>query len=327
MMNPPLLSIGMPVYNSEDCIGRAIESLLEQTYPNMEIVISDNCSTDRTKEICLSYAAADNRIRYHRNAIDIGKEPNFLRVLELATGEYFIWNCGDDDRPAGSLEELMKAMLRSPQAVMAHGPVIAKALRSTTILSNCMDLMQQDPSERVRRYAGKVEHNAIQYGLYKTAVLKRAFLTTDFMRNQYGHDFLLCMQMCLLGPVEYSPAPMIVYWEKGMHPTQNPMGKGRAVTLWNLLTVGEAVGKVWITLLSGCYYLLRPHEVRLSIRIRALIAFVGSFVRRYSRRLLTDAILIAAFPLRRLVAWTWPLARRLPLLLTLGNKLKVRGSL
>jgi len=326
-MNLPLLSVGMPVYNSEDCIGRAIESLLEQAYPNLEIVISDNCSTDKTREICLKYAAADNRIRYHRNMIDIGKEPNFLRVLELATGEYFLWNCGDDDRPAGSLEALMKAMLRSPQAVMAHGPVIAKAIRSTTILPNRMDLMTQDPSGRVKRYVGNVEHNAIQYALYKTSALKRAFLTTDFMRNQYGHDFLLCMQMCLLGPVEYSPAPMIVYWEKGMHPTQNPMGKGRAVTLWNLLTVGEAVGKVWITLLSGCYYLLRPYEVRLSIRIKSLIAFVGAFVRRYSRRLLNDAILIAAFPLRRLVAWTWPLARRLPLLLTLGHKLKVRDSL
>ena len=209
-MDLPLLSIGMPVYNSEQSIGEAIESIQAQTYTNVEIVICDNCSTDRTREICLGYAASDDRIRYHRNTTDIGKEPNFLRVLQLTTGDYFMWTCGDDIRPAGSLESLMTALLRSPQAVMAHGPVIAEATRARELLANYMNLMKEDPSERVREYVKGLEHNAIQYGVYKTTILKRAYVTTDFITNHYGHDFHLCLQMCLLGPVEYSSAPIVI---------------------------------------------------------------------------------------------------------------------
>jgi len=221
----------------------------------------------------------------------------------------------------------MDAVLKNPQAVMAQGPVIAEAVLSSTILANRMELKRQVPAERVREYVKKVEHNAIQYCLYKTNVLKRAYFTTNFIANRYGHDFLLCLQMCLLGPVEYSSTPMIVYRERGPHPTLDPMGKGRPVTLWNLLTVGEAVGKAWITLLCGCYYILRPRELPLSNRLRSLYAFVTAFVARYPGRLLSDGILIAAFPLRRFVSWLWPVARRSSFLLALSRMVKARASI
>lgn len=325
-MDGPLLSVGIPVYNSEHCIGAAIESLQAQTYTNLELVISDNCSTDRTGEICLSYAASDDRIRYHRNTVDIGKEPNFLRVLQLATGDYFMWNCADDIRPAGSLEGVMAAMLRSPQAVMAHGPVIAEATVSSRVLANRMDLMDADASERIRAYVRGMEHNAIQYGVYKTKTLKRAYFTTNFIANQYGHDYHLCMQMCLLGSIGYSPAPMIVYKEKGEHPTLDPMGQGRPLTLWNVLTTGRFVLKSWITLLFGCWYLFKPGEVRLSDRLRATVAYGTTFIARYHTRLFKDAVLIAAFPLRWLVSRLWLYARRSSALLVLGRKAKTRAS-
>lgn len=323
-MECPLVSIGIPVYNSEDCIGKAVESIQAQTYRNVEIVISDNCSTDRTRELCLAYAEKDERIRYHRNGTDIGKEPNFLRVLQLATGDFFMWTCADDVRPPGSLEGLMAAMLSSPQAVMALGPVAAEAISSTKVLDNRMNLMKGHPSQRVKAFVQGVEHNAIQYGLYKTQFLKRAYATTEFSSNHYGHDYLLCLQMCLLGPVAYSPTPMIIYHEKGMHPTLDPMGQGRPVTLWNALTAGKAVFKAWITLLHGCVYLLRPRELTLSDRISSLWAFGSAFVARYRGRLVKDAILVSGFPLRWLVSRAWPLAKRSSLLLTLSRKCKAR---
>ena len=323
-MGRPLLSVGIPVYNSEQCIGDAIESIQAQTYKNVEIVICDNCSTDRTREICLRYAASDERIRYHQNTTDIGKEPNFLRVLQLATGDFFMWNCADDIRPAGSLEGLMAAMLRSPQAVMAHGPVIAEAIESTKVLANRMNLMKDSPSERIREYVKGVEHNAIQYSVYKTKTLKRAYVTTDFNLNRYGHDFHLCLQTCLLGPVECISTPMIIYKERGVHPTCDPMGKGRPVTLWNVLTVGEAIVKAWTTFLHGCYHLLKPREVPLSDRLRSLYAFGITFLRRYKGRLLSDGILIAALPVRWFVSWVWPLACRSSVLVALGRKVRTR---
>jgi glycosyltransferase involved in cell wall biosynthesis len=64
----PRVSIGLPVYNGENFVGQAIASLLAQTFEDLELIISDNASTDRTEDICRDFAAHDRRIRYTRNA-------------------------------------------------------------------------------------------------------------------------------------------------------------------------------------------------------------------------------------------------------------------
>ena len=92
----PKLSFGLPVYNAEDTIGRAVESILAQTFTDLELVISDNASTDRTAEICCDWARQDARVRLFRNDLNIGLLPNFDRVFELAHGEYFRWIGSDD---------------------------------------------------------------------------------------------------------------------------------------------------------------------------------------------------------------------------------------
>jgi glycosyltransferase involved in cell wall biosynthesis len=320
----PLVSVGMPVYNTEGSIAGAIESIQAQTYTRTEIVICDNGSTDRTREICLRYAERDPRIRYSCNPTNIGKEPNFLRVLELATGEYFLWHCGDDVRPSDSLERLMIAMRQSPDAVMAHGPVIEEAAGTRNVLANAMDLTGPHAAQRVRAYVKGLQHNGMQYGLYKRSVLHRAYATSDFITNHYGHDFHLCLQMCLFGRVEYSLAPMVVYREHGSVPNRDPMGRGRAVTVSTMLGGHRAMLKAWITLLYGCYNLMRPREVPLRERIPALGAFAWAFIGRYGGRLLRDGILIVTHPMRWLLSCAWPMARRAPVILAFGRKIKAR---
>jgi glycosyltransferase involved in cell wall biosynthesis len=68
MLSCPALTVGMPVYNAERFIAKALDSFLDQTFTDFELLISDNASTDRTEEICRYYAARDQRIRYFRNA-------------------------------------------------------------------------------------------------------------------------------------------------------------------------------------------------------------------------------------------------------------------
>lgn len=83
------VSIGLPVYNGEQYLAKALDSLLAQTFTDFEVIISDNASTDRTSEICAAYLERDPRIRYYRNQQNIGAAPNFNRTFELATGMYF----------------------------------------------------------------------------------------------------------------------------------------------------------------------------------------------------------------------------------------------
>jgi Glycosyl transferase family 2 len=91
-----LVSIGLPVRNGERHVGEAVRSVLDQGYGRLELVISDNASGDGTEEICRQFARSDARVRYHRQAQNIGLVPNFNAVLHLARGTYFKW-MGDDD--------------------------------------------------------------------------------------------------------------------------------------------------------------------------------------------------------------------------------------
>jgi glycosyltransferase involved in cell wall biosynthesis len=92
----PLVSIIITSYNRADLIGKAIKSALEQDYPNLEIIISDNCSTDNSDEVIRKYVG-DKRIRYSRNETNIGMIPNYRKaVYELAKGEYLSFISSDD---------------------------------------------------------------------------------------------------------------------------------------------------------------------------------------------------------------------------------------
>jgi len=94
---PPKVSIGMPVYNGEKYIRDALESLLQQTYTNYELVVSDNASSDRTGEICQEYAGKDERISYFRQERNIGAAANFQFVLDHARANLFMWAAYDDE--------------------------------------------------------------------------------------------------------------------------------------------------------------------------------------------------------------------------------------
>jgi len=86
----------MPVYNAEQYLDRAFDSILAQTFEDFELVISDNASTDATEEMCRAYAQRDDRIRYFRNRENRGVIRNFNSVFRLSKGQYFKWAASDD---------------------------------------------------------------------------------------------------------------------------------------------------------------------------------------------------------------------------------------
>src|SRR5229473_2324672 len=96
MNSAPLVTIGLPTYNRASELKRAVESVLAQDYSNLELVISDNASTDDTQLVCERFCAQDNRIRYIRQPTNRGAAANFHEVLQRAGGEFFMW-LGDDD--------------------------------------------------------------------------------------------------------------------------------------------------------------------------------------------------------------------------------------
>jgi glycosyltransferase involved in cell wall biosynthesis len=88
MGDAPLVTIGVPVRNGEDCLAEALDSALAQAYPNLEILVSDNASVDATPEICRRYARADPRVRWWRNEQNVGFGYNFALTVEQARGDF-----------------------------------------------------------------------------------------------------------------------------------------------------------------------------------------------------------------------------------------------
>jgi glycosyltransferase involved in cell wall biosynthesis len=110
----PFVSIGMPVYNGEDYIEKALNSLLRQSFKNIELVVSDNASTDRTWSICQEIADRDSRVRLHRNRRNEGGLYNFYRVLELSTGAYFMFAAHDDIWHESFVASSVQALTQDP---------------------------------------------------------------------------------------------------------------------------------------------------------------------------------------------------------------------
>ena len=106
----PLVSIGLPVFNGEKSLAQALDALLKQDYTNLEIIISDNGSTDRTSEICGEYLKKDSRLKYHRSEENLGAIWNFNRVFELSSGKYFMWAAHDDLRKPSFVRACVKRM-------------------------------------------------------------------------------------------------------------------------------------------------------------------------------------------------------------------------
>ena len=119
----PLVSIGFPVWNGDVLLSRSLESLITQDYPNLEILISDNASTDSTQEICESFARRDPRIRYVRQETNLGMVKNFNYVFFNTSGPLFFWHAHDDLRKPEYTSKCVAALLQNPTAVLCNSAV------------------------------------------------------------------------------------------------------------------------------------------------------------------------------------------------------------
>ncbi len=116
----PLVSIGLPIYNSvskfdtEDVFIDALNSLRAQDYPNIEIVIVDNASTDDTYEFCRRIAGQDMRIKLHRNSANIGIYENLGRSFDCSCGRYFMIASDDDSWERDCISRCVAELERDP---------------------------------------------------------------------------------------------------------------------------------------------------------------------------------------------------------------------
>ena len=109
-MEEKLVSIVMPTYNCEKFIGNTIESVINQTYKNWELIIVDDCSTDNTKQLVDCYKEKDNRIKYYKFSENQGAAMCRTKSMEIAKGNYIAFLDSDDLWKSNKLEKQIKFM-------------------------------------------------------------------------------------------------------------------------------------------------------------------------------------------------------------------------
>jgi glycosyltransferase involved in cell wall biosynthesis len=204
----PLVSFGLPVWNSADTIRRSVDSVLAQELRDFEVVVSDNASTDGTFEILHGYAAAEPRLRLFRNPENLGQIENFNRVLALARGRYFRWIGADDWLEPAYAARCAELLEREPDAVAATTWFRVHADDGREMYEEYAGEKPDsaDPARRLARmlrlfHAGYTKYDPV-YSLIRRDALER----TGRMRNMQQADWMLAAELALLGRFVHVPA-------------------------------------------------------------------------------------------------------------------------
>ena len=212
----PRVSIGLPVFNGENYLTEAISSVLNQTFTDLELVICDNASTDRTHAICCEYAAADQRVRYIRNESNIGAAKNYNLVWEKSTGTYFKWLAHDDRLLPGYVAATVAALEHDPGVVLCNSVVdYIDQFGSHLGLyrSVITQAGHQEPAKRLAAIILRLHTCVDFFGMMPRAAMQNSLLHQAFR----GSDRAFLAQMALRGKFLQIEEPLV---QMRQHPQQ-----------------------------------------------------------------------------------------------------------
>lgn len=205
-MNGIRVSVGMPVYNSERFIAKALEGVLGQTFAGFELVISDNCSTDSSPAICEDYASRDSRIRFYRNERNLGAAANFNRVFELSLGSYFMWASSNDWYEPTFLEKAVAVLDARPDVVICCSRPRYFEGDPTNFqdVDDPMHLDMESPLDRFSALMERIRINNVMHGLIRADELRRTNLVDDY----FSSDVVMVAELSLAGKFHQIDEPL-----------------------------------------------------------------------------------------------------------------------
>ncbi len=199
----PKVTIGLPVYNGEFSLRRAINSVLKQSFTDFELIISDNDSTDLTLKICEEYSNKDDRITFVKQNTNMGPLYNFYFTLEKARGTYFVWIAHDDYWHPDFLLENVNVLDNQKNVVCSIGKVktfdklqenkineasvkYPKLIENYVISRRNQMISVTYPvsgsyDKKIRQFLKNTGSNSRFYGLFRREILQKCFIKSDFI--------------------------------------------------------------------------------------------------------------------------------------------------
>lgn len=241
----PRISVSLPVYNGERYLSHAISSILGQTYRDLELIISDNASTDATEEICRGFEALDRRVRYFRQPKNVGASPNFNICYRLASSEYFKWAAHDDFLEPAYLAACIAALDANPDAVLCQS--LVRLVDDDDRLIEVFRAVEpaaasHDPAER---FAARMRNPRCLdiWGVIRTRALQGSVLIGSYV----GMDRALLLELALRGRFLAIDRPLFSnrdHPERATRVTRSQTRKDLA-TVYDTTNAGQTVLSTW----------------------------------------------------------------------------------
>jgi glycosyltransferase involved in cell wall biosynthesis len=256
----PRVTIGLPVYNGAKLVRRAIDSVLQQTAGDLELLISDNCSTDETEEVCRSYAARDPRVVYSKTERNLGAAGNYTRCATLARGEFFKWISHDDWMAPHFIERCLP-IAESSSEIITVAPIVdvvdteGKRVQSVSSYTG----RSQWSTNRLEQYRQMMDelaycetHSdglmmiAYEYGFHRSSLLRKTRLVMPFISS----DYVLAAELALSGRLVMLDAALSQFTLAG--------GTSSNFAIWNVEPIQRMLAPDRVS----------PWEIRISVRRR-----------------------------------------------------------
>ena len=230
----PAVTVGIPVYNAAKFLREALDDICNQSLRDIEILVSDNASTDATPAILAEYASRDKRIVVTRQSRNIGPEGNYTVLLEMARAPYFMWRAYDDLSDTRYIEALCALLSSRPDCALAAPTVVRQSLDGvvTSTKKYPEELRYLPPLDRVRRQLRSVQAGWF-YGLYRIGHLKHAWAEAN-ARYAYtwARDHLVLLPFVLNDRIAGTDEATFIQRETGL--SEQAYRPTSAVRQWDM---------------------------------------------------------------------------------------------
>lgn len=200
MTSTPPLTVGLPVYNGERFLAEALDSILDQTYGDFRLVVSDNGSTDATEAICRDYATRDPRVAYLRHHVNRGAVWNFNHVFEHCDTPFFRWGAADDVFAPTCFARCAEVIAAAPTSVAMCYPktlIIDEEGAPAGEYDDNLDLRSGRPHARIHRIVRTIVRGNPIFGLVRSDALRATRGHGSFP----GADYVLIAEIALTGEI------------------------------------------------------------------------------------------------------------------------------
>lgn len=283
----PLITVAITTYNRPDTLRQALESVIHQSYKNLEILILDDCSKGiDTQNLIQKFMRIDKRIGYHRHDNNIGVNPNFNFAINNAKGKYFMWLCDDDWIDENYIKLCLDNLIKDNECVLVTGKT--KFYWGSKFSHEGIKISLLDNNKDTRWLSFYVNvlgsGNPPNFGLIELGKLRNFT-----MPNIMGCDYILFSKIAYIGKIKTIEDVFIHRRLGGMSETMKKMAINFSLSAFDRRL---SFLSLWVNILRDFFFnsalynqLSFLKKIYLAFKLNLLVFFnMPEYVRRYKMR-------------------------------------------